>query len=280
MYLCYVDESGNLDCKQSANEKEKSSIFVLSAICVLDHKWPKFSGAIDRRKEWLKQKLAQTKGLLFNITDCELKSSWIRIPKSRKSRPFLNELSDEDLTGLVNLCYEQIDLAKMAIFAVIIDKQKLLPHFTADKLHRKAWELLIERVENYIRECHDRHKVIFIRDDISVQVNRSLAEKHAFLLKTQASSGLKLDHLIEMPLFVRSELSNGVQLADFVSYNFYHAFQHNKPQYPYLLKILPRVYNSTNTSAYKLDGIKVFPPESPLMKIAEEIESMIDEISF
>jgi hypothetical protein len=89
--------------------------------------------------------------------------------------------------------------------------------------------LLLERIEYFMRERHSRHKVILIRDDVSREANRSLAEKHGYLLKTQATSGQKLEHIIEMPLFVRSELSNGVQLADLVVYNVYHAFIRQKP---------------------------------------------------
>ncbi len=120
-------------------------------------------------------------------------------------------------------------------------------------------------------------RTIFIRDDIGVQANRRLAEKHAYLLKTQSTSGLRLKHVIEMPLFVRSELSNGVQLADFISYNFYHAYEYDKPDYPFLQKILPRVYSSQNTYERKLDGIKVFPPESELTKITQRIEKAFGE---
>ncbi|MFB3816423.1 MAG: DUF3800 domain-containing protein [Candidatus Methylomirabilales bacterium] len=46
-----------------------------------------------------------------------------------------------------------------------------------------------------------------------------MAMKHAFFQDTGTSSGLWLKHISEMPLFVRSELSNGIQLADLVSYN-------------------------------------------------------------
>ncbi len=165
MYLCYVDESGNLDCQindRCKDDEVKPPLFVLSALCVWDHHWPKFSGFIDQRKEALKQKIFRTRGVQLGLSDCELKSSWIRIRKLRRKNPFLSNLSDEDLTGLVNLCYQQIEYAKMTLFAVIIDKRKLLEHFDSDKLHRKAWELLLERVENFMRERHDRHKVIFM----------------------------------------------------------------------------------------------------------------------
>jgi hypothetical protein len=275
MYFCYVDESGSLDCGTTEPRTDcirKNPIFVLSGLCVYAENWRKFSGIIDQRKDDLRDKLFRTKGLSLKLTDCELKSSWIRIPTLRQQRPFLAGLSEIELSGLVNLCYQQIERARMTIVAIVVDKRQLSAYFDSDKLHRKAWELLLERVEHFMRERHDRHSVIFIRDDISVQVNRSLAEKHAYLLKTQATSGLKLSHVIEMPLFTRSELSNGIQLADLVAYNFYHAFDRKKADYPYLRKILSFVYNSANTPPDKLDGLKLFPPDGDLTGIAAEIE--------
>jgi hypothetical protein len=282
MYLCYVDEAGNLDCnlkEPCADTRAKAPIFVLTGLCVLDHKWPKFSGPIDRRKESLRQQIFHTKGISLDFAGSELKSSWIRQPSLRARNPFLANLSPDELRGLVNLCYQQIGLAKMTIFAVIVDKRKLFGHYDSAKLHHVAWELLIERVENFLRERHDKHKVILIRDDISVQVNHKLAEKHALLLASQASSGLKLDHIVEMPMFARSELSNGIQLADLIAYNFYHAFAYNKPNYEYLRRILGFVYNSANTAPSKLDGMKLFPPDSELKAIADQIEKASLEAS-
>lgn len=282
MYLCYVDEAGSLDVdtkRLCRDAKEKPYIYVLCGVCVLDFKWSKFSGIIDDRKDQLRTKIKQTRGLDLSLADCELKSSWIRIPKLRRERQFLSNLSPDELTALVNLCYYQIEYAKMTLFAIVVDKRNLLGYMDQEKLHRKAWELLLERVENFMRERHDRHNVIFLRDDVSRQANQNLAEKHAYLLRTQATSGQKLGHVIEMPLFVRSELSNGIQLADFAAYNFYHAFSRKKLDYEHFQRILPYVYNSANTPSEKLDGLKVFPPESELTPFASEIGRLAGKIS-
>ena len=67
-----------------------------------------------------------------------------------------------------------------------------------------------------------------------------------------------------MPLFVRSELSNGVQLADLVAYNIYRCFRNEDPSYPFFVKTLPHIWVSGKTEANVIDGLRVFPPESPL----------------
>lgn len=58
------------------------------------------------------------------------------------------------------------------------------------------------------------------------------------------------------------ELSEGVQLADLCAYNVYHSISYNKPEYPFFNRMLQFYYNSKNTPAEKLDGLKVFPDTS------------------
>lgn len=98
----------------------------------------------------------------------------------------------------------------------------LYGHFDQTKLHIKAWELLCERIENYMREHHNKHRAIIIADDVSPQENLSLANSHAYFIEKKTSANIPLRRIIEMPFFVRSNLSEGVQLADLCAYNIYH----------------------------------------------------------
>ncbi|KXB09447.1 hypothetical protein AKJ60_00320 [candidate division MSBL1 archaeon SCGC-AAA385M11] len=139
------------------------------------------------------------------------------------------------------------------------------------KLHRKVWELLCERIENFMHEKHNKHKAILITDDINKQANISLAMKHSYFLENGTSSGLRLNHILEMPLFVSSGLSEDVQFADLCSYNVYHAFKYNKKSYEYFKQLWPLFYNSQNTSINKKDGLKVFPEKSPLKEFADSL---------
>jgi hypothetical protein len=68
----------------------------------------------------------------------------------------------------------------MFVFSVVVDKRHLFDYMTEERLHRKAWELLLERVEYFMRSEHDRHQAVLVVDDASPQMNRSLAMKHAF----------------------------------------------------------------------------------------------------
>jgi hypothetical protein len=71
-----------------------------------------------------------------------------------------------------------------------------------------------------------------------------------------------------MPLFVRSELSNGVQLADLTSYNVYRAFKARDFSYDWFRRVTPYLWQSADTA---IGGLKVFPPESPLAYDCAEV---------
>ncbi len=211
------------------------------------------------------------KSLLGQLTliDCEVKSTWIRIPGERIKRPFLANLTDMDLLELSDLYYRQLEDYRMSVFSVVIDKRYLHSYMDPEKLHRKALELLLERIQGFLGQDHPKHRGIMMAGDISPRVNRRLALKHSYILREGTSSGCRLTHIVEMPLFVQSSLSNGVQLADLVGYNVYRAFRENQLEYPYYLKILPYFWSSKQTSREKLDGLKVFPNDSPLINFAE-----------
>jgi len=166
------------------------------------------------------------------------------------------------MENLVNLYYQSLEKHHAVCMSVAIDKRELHDHFDQTKLHLKAWELLCERIEQYMREKHNRHRAIIIVDDVSPQENASLANKHAFFLERQTSANVPLRRIVEMPLFVRSELSEGVQMADLCAYNVYHSASYNKPDYPFFNRMLPVYYNSKNTPVEKIDGLKVFPDTS------------------
>lgn len=257
MYLFYVDESGNLDIKNN-----NSWIYSLTALGIFEHNWPKFYRPIISRKRELINIIKSKTEIDLDLHSCEVKSSWIRIPKRRAESKFLSSLTNEEIDNLVELYYEKIKDINAVCISVVIDKRKLYDHFDQTKLHIKAWELLCERIENYMREYHNKHKAIIIADDVSPQENKAVAKSHALFIEKMTSANLPIRRIIEMPLFVRSELSEGVQLADLCAYNVYHSAIYNKPDYKFFKNILPYYYNSNNTDNKKLDGLKIFPDSS------------------
>lgn len=275
VYIFYIDETGNLDTKDIYPEmgycaSKKDWLYVLTGLGIFEHKWRKFYDCIASKKKLLLQK---HRAFYLSIEECETKSNWLRIPAERQKNPFLSLLSDDEINELVETYYAQLLSVNAVLVSVIVDKRYLLDHMDAAKLHRKAWELLCERIEGFMREKHPRHKAILVTDDVSRQANSSLARKHAYFLESGTSADCWLRHIVEMPLFVRSELSEGIQAADLCSYNIYHVMRYQKSNYLYFKKIFPLIYNSVNTIQNKVDGLKIFPGDSPLMEWWEQNKS-------
>ena len=78
--------------------------------------------------------------------------------------------------------------------------------------------------------------------------------------------------VVEYPFFTRSELSNGVQLADLLAYNVYRAFRDEDVEYAYFRNSLPRFYRRKTTNA--LAGLKIWPDTSPLIALVGEANSL------
>lgn len=279
MILVYCDETGNRDARTSISRADGSSVtnpwlYVLTAVTLFDQKWNAFDTAINTRKRACLDRIYKDYRIRLDLADTEIKSNWLRIPKERARHPFLRLLTDEELRLLVEVYYEQLFRLKMHVFSVLIDKRYLHAYMDQDKIHRKSWELLLERIEIFMRERNRRHLALAIVDDTSKQANRSLAMKHAHFLADGTSVGRKLDHICELPLFTRSELSNGIQLADLCSYNIYRAFFTADLAYPHFEGMVPRIWgiHEAVLRGRPFSGLWVFPPESPLRDVVDRLE--------
>ncbi len=91
--------------------------------------------------------------------------------------------------------------------------------------------------------------------------------KHARFQRA-GNRNMEFPAIVEYPFFTRSELSNGVQLADLLAYSVYRAFRHEDFGYPYFERVLCNFYRRPDGAA--LDGLKVWPEASPLVRAATD----------
>jgi len=272
MFYFYVDESGNrgVPAAPEATQGPTSDwLYVLVAVSLFEHRWHQFEKFLRRRKRDLGESLRTTRGLRLGLTDYEIKSAWVRIPSQRSRRPFLANLSDEQLTSLVDAYYAQLAYHNMHVFAVVVDKRHLRDFMDPVKLHRKATELLLERIQLFMRTEHSKHQALVVADDATRQENLALAEKILYFQEQGTSSGCRLTHISGLPMFTRSEFSNGIQLADLCAYNVYRAFRDGDLNYAHFHRIEDRIWRRTRYDG-AADGLKVFPPSSPLTELAQE----------
>ena len=270
MHLFYVDESGNRD---PLHVTDKDWLYVLTAISLFEHRWHGFEKTLNRYKGRLAARIKADTGLRLDLADMEIKSDWIRIPKARSNRPFLSNLTPGELQGLVDVYYQQLEHHHMHIFSVVVDKRQIPEYMDSTKLQRKAWELLLAMVERFMRVNSPKHQAILVKDDVSKQENRALAMKHSYILDQGTVDALWLAHICEMPMFVRSELSNGVQLADLCSYNIYRAFVSGDLSYPFFRRIASNIWTRSVSTLHPFSGIFVLPGHSPLRDLVETFEN-------
>lgn len=279
MYFFYFDESGSRDPAVTGKKPDgtffnKDPIYVLLAICLHESRWGALDQELSDTKLRLRTKLYQQKHIsLPTLADCEVKSTSLRVPKQPADKgysPFVHNLDTPDKTLLSQLFFSQIAKHHMRAFAVVIDKRELLAHMDSELMHKKAYELLLERIEHFMAEYHSNQRGLIVMDDTQKQLNHAVAMKHAFFLR-EGNVHLKFRHIVEYPFFTDSKLSNGVQLADLCAYNVYRAFHRLDFTYSYFQQLLPAFYRSGHTPADKLDGLKVWPESSPLTATAAQV---------
>jgi uncharacterized protein DUF3800 len=266
MYFFYFDESGSRDPSIGTAAKPKDHLYVLLAVGMFERQWFPFDRSIANLKLELADYLWRDGKGRFELADCEVKSNWVRNPKERaKKSPFLNALNEADMTRLTECFFDQAQAHKTIIMATVIDKRHLLSYMDHEKLHKKAYEFLLERIEHYMAENHPKHLALTVMDDTSKELNRAVAMKHAFFQRS-GNQNMRFRHIVEYPFFTRSELSNGVQLADLLAYNVYRAFRDENFEYPYFARFWPNFYRRHGGTT--LDGLKVWPEGSPLIEQA------------
>lgn len=273
VYFFYFDESGSRDPKASETKPDgtvqaKDHIYSLTSIGLWEGRWRSFEREIANLKLQFTDQLNRTHRLQFNLADCEMKSNWIRNPKERADKsPFLTALSSDERERLVACYFRQIPLQHMTLFSVVVDKRKLRGHMTPETLHKKAYELILERIEHYMAEFHPKHHALIVMDDTDKALNRAVSLKHAFFQR-EGNQNVRFNHIVEYPFFTDSELSNGIQLADLCAYNVYRAFKTKDFAFPYFRELLPYYYKRQGRQ--RLDGLKVFPDDSELVAFARE----------
>ncbi|HOA62091.1 MAG: hypothetical protein KA191_16115 [Verrucomicrobia bacterium] len=143
MYFFYIDESGTKDPEVSATKADgtvvtKEHLYVLTAVSLFQFNWRKFEREITNVKLELSDHLFRRNGTRFDLSQCETKSTWLRLPGLRaKESPFLHALCDKDRTRLGETFYAQLESMRMHLFSVVVDKRKLHGYVDHDILFKR-----------------------------------------------------------------------------------------------------------------------------------------------
>ena len=243
MHLCYIDESGTPDIPGT------SSHYVLAGLSVPDEYWRQHHTQLERIKRgyglendeihvawmmrtYLEQSqidgfehmdVAQRRSAVTSRRTAEL----LRLQKAdnkrfkqtrknyRKTDAYIHLSRAERHQAVTDIASLISDWGVVRLFAECIDKVHFDPTITNVPIHEQAFEQVVSRFEQFLRNTQSGYGLL-IHDN-----NQTVAKRHTDLMKTFLRKGTlwtQIEHVIETPMFVDSQLTSMVQLADLCAY--------------------------------------------------------------
>lgn len=274
MYFFYVKETGTSDPEIIANKKgkdsaedEKDHLFVLTAIGMHEFHWKTFEIEVSKVKFQQMSALFKSQRVALKLTDCEVKSTWMRIPRERaKKSEYLNALSNDERTALSETYYKEFERERMTLFSVVVDKRKLPGKMNQQALLQTAYTTLLDMLEAYMEEFNEKHQGMIVMEN-GAQALYSAAIEQQTHYKTRIQYFQTYKHIVEYPMMVDSRVSNTLQLCDLCGYNVFRAFREEDFDYSFFQRTLPYFFKSENSKQTVLDGIRIWPDHSELKTV-------------
>jgi hypothetical protein len=260
MYFCYIDESG------TPHLPGNTSHYILAGIAIPIHRWKTCENAIFRLKKryelvgfeihtaWiLRRYLEQSRipnfdTLTYSQRRTEVtrhrNSELLRLQRSGNSRRYKQAKKNYKHTdAYIHLTHaERValieELADMIgrwnftrIFAEAIDKIHFDPTRSRYSVDEQTLDQLVSRFERFLQIKRHTTKNNQLYGALIHDNNETVAKKHTDLMKRFHRSGTlwtQINCIIETPLFVNSELTNLIQMADLCSYAIRRYFENSE----------------------------------------------------
>lgn len=249
MYLCYIDESG------TSSIPGNTSHFILAGISVPIWHWKDCDRDLRSLKErydlkdaeihtaWMLRKY-RAQHLVPNFDDLDYfqrrsevnrlrKTELLQLQSSpkrklhRQTKKNYKHTADyihltlterREFISKVAECVSSWGFARL--FAECIDKIHFDPTRTEQKVDEQAFEQVVSRFEQFLQavQLRENEKIfgLLIHDN-----NPTVARRHTSMMKQFHRFGTfwtEINHIIETPFFVDSQLTGMVQIADLCSY--------------------------------------------------------------
>jgi len=294
VYFCYIDESGTPQIPGN------TSHYVLCGISIPVKDWKKCDVAInkiktkyglseteihtgwivrsyfeqtripgfeqmsyeDRRSEVLKQRKAE----IFRVKKQNNSKTLKQLKKNYKQTDaYIHLTYNERLSFIRREVADQIGRWKYArIFAECIDKVFFDPARSKLSTDEQAFEQVVSRFEHYLDNLS--HGEEFTYGLIIHDNNDTVSRKHTNLMKKfhkQGTLWTSIKHIIETPLYVNSELTGMVQIADVCSFALRRFFENNE------IDLLNRIRPRFDTYRSAMVGVRHFTDPSCQCEICQ-----------
>lgn len=266
VYFCYVDESGTPQIPGN------TSHYILCGISIPVKDWNKCDSAInkikakyglseseihtgwimrsyleqtripgfdtmsfaDRRSEVIKQRKAE----IFRVKKTNNSKALKQLKKNYKQTDAYIHLTYAKRFAFIREIADQVGSWRHArVFAECIDKVFFDPTKSKLSTEDQAFEQVISRFEHYmgnVSHSEDLTYGLLIHDN-----NETVSKKHTELMKRfhkQGTLWTSIKHIIETPLYVNSELTGMVQIADLCAFALRRFFENQETDIFYRIK--------------------------------------------
>ncbi len=287
MHLCYIDESG------TSSVPGNTSHFVLAGLAIPIWHWNDCDAelnAIKRRfaleeaeihTAWILRKyLEQSRIKNFDSLSQEQRryevqksrnAHLLRLQKKTNTKTYRQAKKNYQKTAAyIHMTLQQrqkfiSDVADCVanwgfarLFAECIDKLHFDPQRSKRTVDEQAFEQVVSRFEQFLQAIEKsedgRNYGLLIHDN-----NETVAEKHTELMKYFHSHGtlwIKIQRIIETPLFVNSELTDLVQIADLCSYSLRRYLENEET------KLFNKIFERADRRNNVVVGIRHFSTQS------------------
>lgn len=262
MNLCYIDESG------TSSIPGNTSHFVLAGLAIPIHCWPLYdkeiasikkkydldgieihTGWIIRRYQeqvkipnfekltHLQRRSEVTKYRTHNLLSLQKKNSrsYKQIKKNyQQTDCYIHLTYSERLQFITEIARTVGNWNEARLFAECIDKTFFDYGVAKQSVDEQAFEQVVSRFQQclnlFSKQNASSHKYygITIHDN-----NQTVAKKHTELMRTFHNKGTlwtKIDNIIETPLFVDSNLTSMIQIADLCAYSLRRYLENNESE--------------------------------------------------
>lgn len=288
MHICYIDESGTSDIPGN------TSHFILAGIAIPIHCWPLYDKEIASIKKkydldgieihtgWiLKKYLEQVKIPNFDkLSHTQRRSEvgkyrtthLLSLQRKNSSSYKQTKKNYKQTDCYVHLTYSErlkfiTEIAKAVgnwndarLFAECIDKTFFDYNIATQSVDEQAFEQIISRFQQCLNlfskqnaSSHKYHGLI-IHDN-----NPTVAKKHTNLMRafhTKGTLWTKIDNIIETPLFVDSDLTSMIQIADLCAYSLRRYLENNESD------LFSYIFRRADRKDGKVVGVRHFSKRS------------------
>jgi hypothetical protein len=282
MYLCYIDESG------TSQIPGNTSHFVLAGLSIPIWYWKKCEEEIQQIKKkydlidaeihtgWIiRLYIEQIKIANFSSLDPFRRKQEVvkyrtgellRLQKSKNSKHYHQQKKNYEQTkNYIHLTHQERvafieevaqtigDWGFARLFAECINKLHFDPSIPSKSADEQAFEQLVSRFQQFLKlttSYQDKNYGILIHDN-----NTTVAKRHTELMKKFHKTGTlwtAIDNIIETPLFVNSQLTSMIQLADLCAYALRRYLENDE------IGLFNHIYKRADRKDGKVVGVRHF----------------------